>query len=336
FTSILGKIFILVVFFAKLSSAYAVVGGMEKCIFDIGEKGTINIQPQLPLIPNDAAVGAVLFKQDYLYDTVSYHQAVRCGDDSHFSFNFVTEMTGSSSFGNNVFDTNIEGVGLRLSMYSAQSYYAFPTTPTFSPFSIPIVFDSDDYRASFGTGYLHIIVELIKTSNYIGSGTLNYRAGNYFYAQGENNLLLSDLNISASIETEASCKFSDSTPKSIELGDVDANLLENPGSTANIKDFSVGLNCLTPANVNLFFSGVSDPAASEGGVLKIDNSSTAKGVGIQLLHDGKPIEINGKLPLGQVNTGLSAAHLQARVYRTSETLKAGPFSAVTTISIVYQ
>lgn len=295
----------------------------------------MNINPTLNLLSSTLPVGSVIYSKDYQYDTIASHQAILCGKDYNYNFNFLTVMNGTSSFGSNVYDTNIEGVGVRVSMYSSQTYNNFPTSKTQAPFNVLISF-SGVPGATFGTGYLHVYFELIKTSNYIGTGTLSYSVPNFFYAQGSNQLTMADLNIRTNIEVDASCKFDQSTPKSIELGNVDANSLSAPGTTANAKTFSLGLNCVKPANVSLAISGTSDPEASDDGVLKLDGSSKAKGVGVQILHDGKGVAINGKLPLGQLSSGSSSVSLQARVYRTNEALVAGPFSAVTTVSIVYQ
>lgn len=318
----------------KLPFAYA-VGGTEECVFNQGASSVINISPTLNVLSTTIPVGGTIYSQAYWYDSIASHQAILCGTDSSYSFNFITVMNGTSSFGSKVYDTNIEGVGVRVSMYSTQSYHSFPTSLTPAPFNVVINF-SGVPGATFGTGYLVVFFELIKTSSYVGTGTLSYSVPNFFYAQGSNQLTMADLNIRANIEVDAPCKFDQSTARSVELGNVDANSLSAPGTTANAKTFSLGLNCVKPANVSLAISGTSDPEASDDGVLKLDGSSKAKGIGVQILHDGKGVAINGKLPLGQLSSGSSSVSLQARVYRTNEALVAGPFSAVTTVSIVYQ
>lgn len=334
YISIFIKLMFFLAILMKLPFAYA-VGGTEKCVFNQGASAVINLKPTLSVLSSTIPVGGTIYSQYYWYDNIASHQAILCGTDPNYNFNLITVMSGTSSYGSKVYDTNIEGVGVRMSMYSSQPYHSFPTSITPAPFNALINF-SGVPGSTFGTGYLAVFFEIIKTSNYIGSGTLSYSVPNFFYAQGSNQLTMADLNISANIEVDAPCKFDQSTARSVELGNVDANSLSAPGSTANAKAFSLGLSCTTPANVSLAISGTSDPAASDDGVLKLDGSSKAKGVGVQILHDGKGVAINGKLPLGQLSSGSSSVSLQARVYRTNEALVAGPFSAVTTVSIVYQ
>lgn len=314
---------------------HANVNGTEICSFVTGGKGNGTVNISLPIVERNVAVGSVIYKKDYTYDSLFTHQGVRCGPDTHFDFDFVAKMTGSSEYGSNVYDTNLHGVGIRLSLYSQTYYYNFPQAPVNSPFTQNVDIEEEYGSAQFGTGYLHLVVELIKTSSDVEPGNLNYSISDFVNAVAGNSLVMASVNVTGPIQAEV-CEFDSTTPTSLDLGNVEANELSVSGSFANEKQFQVSINCDHAANVSMTFTGTKDVNAIDRGVLALDKSSKADGVGIQLLRDNSPININEAFTLGQVNEGKTSIEMKARIYRTNEILKPGPLSAITTISLTYQ
>lgn len=319
-----------------MSKTLITFAAAEDCFLYAGVHNNISLTLSVPLISKNTPVGSVLFKKDYKYDSITGHQGIECGNDGYFSFNYVTKMTNGSLAEDNIFDTNLGGIGIRVSMYVDQAYYGFPTAGFSAPFNIPINLNATDgYGSNWGSGYLHMVVELIKISDVIEPGNMIYNVSDFSDAIGSNVLSLASLNVTANIQSEA-CGFDLKTPKTLDLGDVKAGALNEPGKTSNEKQIDISLDCDRAANVSLTFSGKQDTDASDNGVIAIDDTSKASGVGVQILKDDMPIVLNEALSVGEFSKGVTTFPVQARIYRTNNTLKPGGLSAITTISITYQ
>jgi type 1 fimbria pilin len=66
------------------------------------------------------------------------------------------------------------------------------------------------------------------------------------------------------------------------------------------------------------------------------NAGTAKGVGVQLLYNGSPLVMNGRLLLKQSAGGQETLPLTARYYQTLTTVESGSANASATLTITYQ
>jgi type 1 fimbria pilin len=324
------SIFILIflVFFLE-NTAIAATGD---CVFGDGGEANISINANQLTVPQDLPVGGTIFKTDYVYDSVGRHQSFYCAKDqqSASSFNYVTYMTGAITSGADIYSTNIDGVGIRVSMYSSSDYHDFPETPTPAPFSQGMTLANGE----FGSGFLHIVVELIKTSNSVSAGSLTYSVPEFSDAVANNTLKLSSFVFNANLSI-SSCTVNTQTPTEIDLGTTSKSALSDIGSTSNKKDFSIVLDCSGSSNVNLSLSGTEEPLALNMGVLAPDSSSTAAGLGVQILYSNTPVTFNQPFSVGTSNDGQFTIPMSAQFYKTKNDLTAGTFSSLMTYTLTY-
>ncbi|MXN74337.1 fimbrial protein [Burkholderia sp. 4701] len=113
------------------------------------------------------------------------------------------------------------------------------------------------------------------------------------------------------------------------------------GSTSPSKGFTIGVKCDSGVAGAFAVSMMLDGAAvsASNGVLALSSSSTASGVGIQLLNgDGKPVPLGTAWPVA--GSPAAAANLQvplsARYYQTGSAAKPGVANGSATFTIIYR
>ncbi|MGU7785163.1 fimbrial protein [Burkholderia sp. PU8-34] len=112
------------------------------------------------------------------------------------------------------------------------------------------------------------------------------------------------------------------------------------GSTSAAKGFSIGLRCDTGVagnfGVSLMLDGNSVDASN--GVLSLSSSSTAKGVGIQLLRsDNLPVPIGTPWKVGDLASSSSlSVPLAARYMQTGASARPGTANGSATFTIIYK
>jgi type 1 fimbria pilin len=103
---------------------------------------------------------------------------------------------------------------------------------------------------------------------------------------------------------------------------------------------SLGLNCNPGANINVELKGIPNPdAGADASVLALTGQggdNIADGVGVQLLYNNAPIQLNARLMLKQSSAGLESFPIMARYYQTKSQVKAGEANATATLDITYQ
>jgi type 1 fimbria pilin len=120
------------------------------------------------------------------------------------------------------------------------------------------------------------------------------------------------------------------------LDDVSANVLANPGDTANASDVEVVMNCPS-ANVDVDLS-VADANAAGGtnGVLALAAGSNAGGVQIQLLHGGAPVQFGRTWAHGFSLKGAQAIPFTARYLRMPTALVPGEVKGEAVLTATYR
>lgn len=170
----------------------------------------------------------------------------------------------------------------------------------------------------------------------LATGRINSSAVATFSLDG---LVIMTLKASSTTISLPGCKTSD---VAVDLGESIVTDFSGPGSTTPGKAFDIELKCTSGLDGILYRI---DPlttivSASGQSVVTLDSSSTATGVGIQLL-DGNdaPFMLMTQTQLTGYDMsqgGTFLIPLKARFYRTSEKLKAGSASTALTFTITYQ
>lgn len=127
----------------------------------------------------------------------------------------------------------------------------------------------------------------------------------------------------------------------IPVGDVPVEQFTGAGSTSQqTSTANLGLNCDPDANITITLTGTPNPdIPTNKTVLGLSDqgvSGVAVGIGVQLMYDNAPIELNKMLNLKRSAGGQESFPLTARYYQTRDTVKAGSANATAVLNLTYQ
>ncbi|WP_179949301.1 fimbrial protein [Burkholderia sp. MSMB1078WGS] len=299
----------------------------------------------------NAAVGTVL-------DTITVFLPTRRPNDFRCSAPQVpmdvTHNGNLKSLGNNIYQTNAPGIGIRLKTIvdapawqngnsRGQEYYEDldnGATLTAFPGNFWGPFQWTAYGGTF-------TLEIIKTGE-IQPGTVFSAEIGEVAAGG---VVLRRFYLSGNIVVQyASCKVMSSSIR-VPLGSVPQRKFTGPGSTSNPVNFSIPIDCTgVTRNVYMTFTDNTNPG-NTGNVLPLTGDSTARGIGIQILPDSAtgvsyPIAfgpesgaINQQLvaTLGrQSDIGRVDVKLRARYVQTEAKIVPGTANGILTYTLSYQ
>ncbi len=132
--------------------------------------------------------------------------------------------------------------------------------------------------------------------------------------------------------TARSCEIT--TPVvNVPMGAVLKSHFKNIGDTAGGRSFEIDVQCKGAPNANITW----EPGkANTNGVINADATSSATGIGIQILDDkSNPVEFGNKQDLGTINTSKTLSYM-AKYYQTSHPVTAGSVNATATFTIDYK
>ncbi|TKU37308.1 type 1 fimbrial protein [Citrobacter sp. wls716] len=235
----------------------------------------------------------------------------------------LTQWGTLSGYGSGVYNTNLPGVGLRLSTASSGKVLPYESSYPYNA--------GGSWASIPGDG---IKGELIKTGN-ITSGTLTNgvlaRASvvNRFYFA---NVTLNGTN---TVKSEA-CSVT--TPSvDVPMRDHDKSEFSGAGSTTDWVSFDIGLNCDVGARINVRIDAPADASAGSQGVMQLD-SGGASGVGIQLHYrpDDAVVQYGLERFYWQSVYGDEIVQLKARYYQTAGTITPGAANGTATFTLTYK
>lgn len=102
---------------------------------------------------------------------------------------------------------------------------------------------------------------------------------------------------------------------------------------------NLGLDCDAGANINVSLQGTQNPDVSNTSVLSLSgqgSTGVAQGVGVQLLYNGAPLELNKRLLLKTSGGGKETFPVTARYYQTKTTVIPGKANTSATLDLTYQ
>ncbi|WP_320727294.1 fimbrial protein [Enterobacter sp. 118C5] len=235
----------------------------------------------------------------------------------------------------NVFETNVPGVGIRASIFSWSHGGGYATA---APGTLAIQFPG-----SGGWGVYPPKIELVKTGN-ITSGMLD--AGALMTLQSVNNdNTAANANVTWSLSsaaqiTQVACEITSGNSLSFELGNVQAGQFTSVGTISDkTSTLDLKLNCDANANVNLTLNGTQNSDADDPGILALTNQGAdgvAEGIGVQLIYNELPLKINERLLLKTSSGGQESFPITARYIQTKNQVKPGIANATATLDITYQ
>lgn len=232
---------------------------------------------------------------------------------------------------NNVYTTNIDGIGLKFDIYMSQAK---------GYLSIPFDYPAGGAGLSMGS-VAKMRIRLIKTDKNTGNGALE--EGLYVTIASKDfpdDALRVIVSGRATTILTPSCTVA--AIPTVQLGKVWKNLFSSVGSTAAEQNFSIKLNCREagpePRDVHLQMDAKPD-ASGAPGVIALDTTgvNAATGVGIQILdQDRKPV-VYGKTSLvGKSKNGVYTLPFYARYYQTANQVTAGVANGAATLTLSYK
>lgn len=248
-----------------------------------------------------------------------------------------------SSLGDSIYSTNIPGIGIRL-------YREAFNASTFSGY-YPYTRSVPGTLINLAEGYF--VVEIVKTAENTGSGTLvpgtysTYYAGN----RSDRPFLTSSVYGNAITIASSSCEWRGAINKEIQLPTVTKAGFKGVGSTQGDQSFDLNILCnggINPTGyeeknlISLSFDYQQDGTNTQ--VLKNlePNATKANGVGVQLLwnyqNKNQVIGTGNKLELGTLKSNQTVEYnvpLTARYYQTATNVTAGKVRAMATVTIQY-
>lgn len=140
--------------------------------------------------------------------------------------------------------------------------------------------------------------------------------------------------------TVLACTIPSGTNLAFPIGDVQADQFTQLGthsqesSTADLKR-----DCDANADINVTLTGAQNPDTTDDSVPELSNQGderVAAGIGVQLLYNDTPLELNKMLNLKRSAGGLESFPITARYIQTKDKVRAGQANATATLNLTYQ
>lgn len=261
----------------------------------------------------------------------------------------LTQSYPVSPLGNNIYSTNIPGIGIRL-YREAQNNSNFSG---YYPYSRNISGGSSwgGTNYSLDTGYF--VVEIVKTASQTGSGALVPGQYSRYYLTSHPNqpILTSHVYGDAITIASSSCEIQGNINKVVTLPTVTKSGFTGVGSTQGAQTFDMNILCNGGDNptgyeeknlISLSFDYVQDGTNNQVMQNTAPASTKANGVGVQLLwnynNKNQIIKKGDKLELGTVNSNQTLQYnvpMTAQYYQTATNVTAGNVRAMATVTIEY-
>ncbi|NYH15348.1 fimbrial protein [Paraburkholderia bryophila] len=312
------------------------------CAFYSGSIMTGVIDMGNAAAPTNAATGTIIATKQMAYDSAFSHQTFTCGTNVASTASF--QMSGSGT--SNTYETNIPGIGIRVSVWSSSAgYYSTPSSATPAPLSWN--YTIPETSGVYGTGYLQVRIDLVKTGPIDLSGTnaLSYNVGPWFMARtadGASQLTVSNLTVRASVTTR-SCSVTQSAVE-VTLPSAFVSNLTTLGSTTGSTSFNLQLSCSQGTNVKVTLTDATNDS-NRSTTLGLAPGSFASGVGLQVLNGSTPIaygpdaaiaENTNQWSAGTAAGGVMNIPLVAQYVRTAGALVPGTVKGMATFTMSYQ
>ncbi|HFS5792671.1 TPA: fimbrial protein [Citrobacter werkmanii] len=234
----------------------------------------------------------------------------------------LTKWQTLSAQGNGVYNTNVPGVGIRMTSPSGKVL----------PYDLPI--NANTYVNINGDG---IKAELIKTGDITG-GTLD--TGMLARASVVNQFYIANVTLNGNNTiTSESCSVT-TNPVNVPLGGHDKSEFSGPGTGTAWQTFNINLSCVQGARINVRIDATADSDAGVPGVIKLDSDPVnASGVGVQVWYryEDSPVQFGQeRYYYTSPSGGNEYVQLQVRYYQTTQSVTAGKANATATFTLTYK
>ncbi len=313
-----------------------------KCYYSSSDQSVSAYTVTVPTltVQRDMIAGTILWDSGYL--TAPNSTSITCDavgtiwrgfDDSSLVAVNVLDNQG-------IYQTNNPGVAIRIWWLSYNNNFPGAQTPSNARvFLSPKVAEAT--KTCSECSYVNMSgmfdVQLIATGQPITDDALQlgrFSAARTYDTVDQIRIKFTD---AAVVVNSASCVLN-SKNITVNLGQsIDAYRIAHPGDTTEPVGFNIDLTCDADTNVNVLFSGgtaTGDPTALT--LNNLDDTTSAQGVGVQILYSGQPITFGELLSTVKSHEGEVTLPFEARVIRLNEALKAGEINATATFDMIYR
>lgn len=219
-------------------------------VFVRGQASTLRLNVGQLTVPADARPGTPLYHKSFAWNRLSDggEQWIRCADDPHgLSPLLLDSLLSGGVTRPTVYQTNLAGIGVRVSLRAIGGYGGFPDRPTPSPFSQRVDNPAALPDAVWKLGYFRLTIELIKTGPAATPGELEYHSERFLMAE---HTPLAALDLTGRIST-AGCSVNDATPALIKLPAAMLDHFGGVGKTTGDTPFALQLDCNSAVTISL-------------------------------------------------------------------------------------
>lgn len=249
-----------------------------------------------------------------------------------------------------IFSTSVDGIGYinrarGKFAYTAGGYdsgwlgwWPYPNSTSYSD----VNYVGTNANMGYNTG-LTVQVAFVKyaqsQSGMISGGVISYGTAGMqnIYGNPSSSITL----ISSVVINTLACTIS--TPSlTFPIGDISASQFSGGAGTIPAgaqSTVNLGLNCSAGANINVSLAGTQNPDVDTPSVLALTgqgDTGVAKGVGVQIVYNDTPLDLNTRIVLKQSSGGQETFPLTARYYQTQSAVSPGTANASATLNLTYQ
>lgn len=346
----LGKLIVAIAFLAAGSHAHA--GDCLAVPYNVGLGDTAIKFPTSITVPPNATANTVLATVTVPVNGAGAGVLYGTCDSGNFNVDRYWQMKNGVVVANRVGTTSVAGIGYTSSVSGISGGLVF-NMDTKNTTSSSL---SSNYNAYFSS-QVYVTVNLVATGAPIGTGPLSLnpsgdgtvnRVGSFYYGNGSGGWSLVftvSMPANSTTITAPACTVKNTSP-SVTLAPIAKGSLGGVGSTAGSGSVSLDLNC--PSNSTKVYVTLTDNTVptNRGSTLSASTSSTASGVGFQILDStGTPIKYGPDSAVagntnqwfaGQSVTGAMSIPLTVKYIQTATTVNPGTVNGVATFTMSYQ
>lgn len=287
------------------------------------------------VVPRDMVNGQVITMVTTEIKLECNNQEFDREEDGHLWSVYVASATndlGHSTM-QGVYKTSVKGIGLRWKNYHLGKTQKIIDIMTKGPLTGASNFRGIKER---GTVTFKDTFELVKIGP-VTAGKLQGMIINMRQKAKQSGNHDSDFYSYKIIPTSVSvqsCRVTDKVLQ-VRMDTVTTKLFTQIGNTAQEKMFTINLDCDSSVPVKITLDGSTIWHNPGSGVLHPDTDSTSKGVGIQILHNSRPVFFSREIDIGK-RTGLTRLPFSARYFQIGNNVSAGELKATATFTLNYK
>ncbi|MEG5747393.1 fimbrial protein [Enterobacter asburiae] len=286
-------------------------------------------------IQRDVPVGTVLLQKEVSVPAtvgISAYSGA-CTQEMKMNYAGATKTSLAS-----VYNTNIPGVGIKVFTYThsgAGAYDYFENPGKNNSYSAASGMSTYTYWTASNVATVYLVKTGDITSGRLAAGEIG-RVTNL-----ETSTVLFNINTSGGNINSLACSIESGNGLSFPIGDVLTTEFKGVNSTPDkMSTVDLKLDCNADANINIKLNGVQNPDSTEKSILALSGNQgqngVADGVGVQLLYNGTPLEINKLITLKKSSGGKESFPITARYIQTKEAIRPGAANATAVLELIYQ